>query len=475
MDSDLVYPVDGDGFSPDESFPEYRFASLSNQPNAIYRAVRETFSQTGLDLHQFGTPEWNPLGTFIKPGQRVFILCNFVYHKRFNESDKNFLAKCTHGSVLRAIIDYVLIATGPNGQVCFGNAPIQSCVWENVLKETGAADVEKFYRQHGLGVQAKDLRCFISEYDFWGRELRSKTVETEQIIDVSMGIESWFSTLNGKDNQNSEYRVYDYNPNQTKESHSLSRHHYFINREILNADVVISLPKMKTHEKVGITCGLKGFVGIIGHKECLAHYRFGSPNLGGDEYPYNSRFRYAISRFSDWTSSLNPSLLKRGMQIVNRSILRLLRLTGTIQGGSWYGNDTAWRMALDLAQIAHYCDRAGHMQETKQRNNLILVDGVIGGEGNGPLSPEAINSGILVFSDEVALGDLAVTHLMGWNPVKLPIIREAFTNQKFSLTSQAFNQGEMVYNKRYLQLASLSRMVTYQYKTPDGWYGHVKS
>ena len=50
---------------------------------------------------------------------------------------RDFYAKCTHGSVLRAILDYVLLAL-EEGTVRFGNAPVQSCNWERVLEETGA-------------------------------------------------------------------------------------------------------------------------------------------------------------------------------------------------------------------------------------------------------------------------------------------------------------------------------------------------
>ena len=99
----LRYPPGGDFFSPDEAFPEYRHRHLSSQPNPVYRAVRQALAQAGLDSSRFGSPEWNPMGEFIRQGSRVFILCNFVYHRRVNESDEAFFAKCTHGSVLRAV------------------------------------------------------------------------------------------------------------------------------------------------------------------------------------------------------------------------------------------------------------------------------------------------------------------------------------------------------------------------------------
>ena len=100
-DSGLSYPAKGP-YSPPERYPEYRYPDLSNNGNGVYAAVRQCFVQAGLDAGRFGTPEWNPLGQWIKPAQRVFVLCNFVHHRRPNESQAAFASKCTHGSVLRA-------------------------------------------------------------------------------------------------------------------------------------------------------------------------------------------------------------------------------------------------------------------------------------------------------------------------------------------------------------------------------------
>ncbi|MEM5774103.1 MAG: hypothetical protein AAGU05_03805, partial [Anaerolineaceae bacterium] len=122
-DPSLVYPEATDYFSPDEAFPEYAFEHLSATENPIYRAVRRCLAQAGLDEENFGKPNWNPLGAFIAPGSRVFILCNFANERRHDERLIDFQSRCTHGSVLRPLVDYVLLAVGATGSVSFGNAP----------------------------------------------------------------------------------------------------------------------------------------------------------------------------------------------------------------------------------------------------------------------------------------------------------------------------------------------------------------
>lgn len=108
----IFYPDDKEFFSPSEQYPEYPFAHTASRPNLVYQAVRNYLAQARLDTDYVGTPNWNPLGEFIKNGDKVFVLCNFVYHRRPKESLENFFGKYTHGSILRIVIDNILIATG---------------------------------------------------------------------------------------------------------------------------------------------------------------------------------------------------------------------------------------------------------------------------------------------------------------------------------------------------------------------------
>lgn len=154
----IRYPNGDNYFSPSEYFPEYSFDAVSKLDNPVYRLVRQVLADAGLDRKRFGSPSWNPLGDFISPGNRVFVLCNFVCHRRSMETLHDFQAKCIHGSVLRALIDYVLIAVGGKGNVVFGNAPLQSCIWSSVLADTGADRVVEFYTKEGAPVREEDLR-----------------------------------------------------------------------------------------------------------------------------------------------------------------------------------------------------------------------------------------------------------------------------------------------------------------------------
>ena len=70
-----------------------------------------------------------------------------------------------------------------------------------------------------------------------------------------------------------------------RRTHAPGRHQYLVAREVIEADVIVNLPKLKTHKKAGVTCALKNLIGINGNKEYLPHHRVGGAERGGDCYP----------------------------------------------------------------------------------------------------------------------------------------------------------------------------------------------
>ncbi len=121
-------------------------------------------------------------------------------------------------------------------------------------------------------------------------------------------------------------------------------------RTITVADVVISMPKMKTHHWAGLTLSLKNCFG------CVPGRIYG--------WPKNALH---------W-AGLQPSIL----------------------------------------------DVAGAV-----RPDYAIVDGIIGMEGNGPISGTPIASNVLVFGDDPVATDTVAARLMGFDPEKVPYLAEA--------------------------------------------------
>jgi hypothetical protein len=96
-------------------------------PNPVYTAVLELLARLGLDRERVGTPEWNPLGAFVREGQHVVIKPNLVssrnFHQRYGFDD--FLCCCTHPSVIRPLVDLAWRAVGPRGKISIAEAPLE--------------------------------------------------------------------------------------------------------------------------------------------------------------------------------------------------------------------------------------------------------------------------------------------------------------------------------------------------------------
>jgi hypothetical protein len=442
-------------------------------PNRVYESVRRCLYQAGLDRENFGTPAWNPLGKLVPESAKVFVLCNFVYHWRTGERQEDFWAKCTHGSVLRAIIDYILVAVGEKGQITFGNAPLQSANWEAVLRDTEAEKVLQFYRKRGLPVQAQDLRERIVERDMAGRIVHLRENRATRAARVDLGKESLLEEI--ADAGGTLFRVGEYDARKTESYHGRERHVYEVHRQILESDLIFSVPKLKTHQKVGMTGGIKGCVGAVTNKECLAHHRFGPPSKGGDEYPEDQfGLLELISKFHDlvW-STASRSLAGNALRIIDRNIRRIQRRLGKHIAGGWWGNDTAWRMALDIARIVSHVDSHGRLHDKFLRPHYVLVDGIVGGEGNGPLAPKARSCGYLLLSNNVPCGDYAAALSMGFDPMRIQLIRNAFLLKRYDLSGGEPKDIRVFLNGAEIPLESLADRIPFRFRPPPGWEDHL--
>jgi uncharacterized protein (DUF362 family) len=470
-DEALRYPVGDEYFSPMESFPEYKHEHLSTRPNEVYRAVRSCFELAGLDRENFGSASWNPLGRYIRPGNKVFVLCNFVKHDDQQHGPTRFSAKCTHGSVLRAVLDYALLALQGQGTLAFGNAPIQSCDWPRVLAETGASRVEEFYRSVSPGslpVQATDLRGHVVRNSMLSGFKEPLHSEKGAYVPVDLANESLLDAFyaNGA---SPHLRVLDYDPRRTAECHARGKHVYLLHRQILESDVVLSIPKLKTHEKVGVTAGIKGCVGAVAHKDCLAHHRRGTPKRRGDEYPDRLSFLEPLSALHDLANLQQPGWRKGLAHCIDVLSRKVVRRFSRALGGSWPGNDTCWRMALDLARIITFADPNGRLHPNPQRQHILLTDGIIAGEGNGPLSPSPVMFGYLALADNIAAGDYVNCLAMGFDPMNIPLIRAALSTGDRALVTGAPPQWDLRLNGRRVSPADLSRVFTRRFAPPREW------
>jgi uncharacterized protein (DUF362 family) len=418
-------------FFPDFAFPELVPAGIreTDARNPVYRAVRDALALLGLDKPNFGTPQWNPLRAYVRPGDKVVIKPNLVLHEFGAQKNAHCLA--THGSVIRAVLDYVYLAAGPEASITIADAPLQGADFTRVAADAGLPQIQEFYR--------KTLKCEIRIIDL--RQVHAVIDEDSSLIRsverLSGDPQGYYeinldqaSRLHEVDAAHPRYVVGDYDAAVTNFRHRNAHHSYVVSRTVLDADAVICVPKLKTHSKTGVTVCLKNMVGIIGSKDCLPHHREGKTSHGGDEFPSDYPHRWLFSaRAHDRLQGRVPVPLWRLM----RRFAHVFLGAGTPQNGAgqhatfypsggWHGNDTIWRTVDDLNRILFFYDPArAALQSRPQRRYFALVDGIVAMQGNGPLRGTAKPAGVVIAGDDPLALDIVAATLMGfdWRRIRL--------------------------------------------------------
>lgn len=465
-------------FHPPQLYPEFALAAqITDSHNGVYPMVREGLRLLGLDAAHFDSPSWNPLSELIHPGDTVLLKPNFVLDRNLGGGLPE--AVTTHPSVLRAVADYVLLALQGRGKLIIGDAPQIDCRWDDLISQNGMDVLLAWLREHSRGVKVEliDFRneqASLVHNVVWKRiPLREKT---RAGIAVHLGSESAMDELDPA-------RLYgaDYDRRVTVAAHKAHLHEYVVAPEVLEANVVISLPKLKTHSKVGTTLNLKNMVGINVDKNHLPHFRVGSPKHGGDELP-ESGWDARLDRWCCDVLMSRPWRAKAGKYayVGWRAVRSMLRRVGAVRtpkwaAGNWHGNDTAWRMAVDLNRVLLFADRDGRIHGSPQRRYLSVIDGVIAGEREGPLHPEAYSARAIICGCNPVAVDWIATQAMGFDPLRIPLYQNALEKMKEWLPLWDASKSEIRSNYVPWEQALSEGFAIFDFKPPRGWRGHIET
>lgn len=383
----------------------------------LYQAIE----RLALNLDWAGE-ETGPFGKIIPRGARVVIKPNFVLDH--NQGSGGMEPMLTHQSVVRAVVNGVLKAQP--AEVLVGDAPIQTCDFSALLDLTGlGAWAERLQSTDSRFKGIKDFRRTTARYVNGVRVAQEDILPEDQFVLFDLAAESLLEPIT---QDKDDFRVTCYDPRLMAKTHSRGLHRYLVAKQVIDADVVINLPKLKTHKKAGITCALKNLIGINGNKEYLPHHRLGGKNLGGDCYPGNSRVKRALEYAADQQNLSDSGAMGRVWSGVATQLTRVLNVMGDNLGieGSWSGNDTIWRTGLDLNRILLYGNVDGAMSSTPRRRVIHLADAVVAGQGDGPLAPQPLYLGLLFGGNNAAAVDWFGARLLAYDPQLVPIVREAF-------------------------------------------------
>ncbi|MFX1388567.1 MAG: DUF362 domain-containing protein [Promethearchaeota archaeon] len=467
-------------FNPSEFYPEYPFKEISNNKNYIYEGFRYLLNLMGLDKKNWNNKEWNPLGEIIKLGDSVVIKPNLVLDNLQNQD-----CITTHTSLIRAIIDYVIIALKKTGEIIVGDASLQKCNFETLIQYNGLLKTINFYKSKGINIKLIDFRreeMRINKIKSTSSDKGIEIVKLEgdpkgyKVINLKKGSNLYKLSLN---NGYKKFRVTNYDPKIMKMAHNQLDHKYLISNSIIQADVIINVAKFKSHRKAGITGCLKNSIGINGSKDWLPHHRYGALREGGDEYLKKNASKYLYGKLNDiddiflikytpiYRFLYYPLLFLR---IGLRKLINFVSNDKTLEG-DWHGNDTIWRTIADLNQILIYSDKTGKIRDKPQKKRLYFCDAVITGQSEGPLSPIPVKSGIITGGYDPLMVDFAIASIMNLDYQKIPQLLKLFKIREHSISKYKTTDLLIISNflkwnnKRYNQLTEfLSFIPSYGWK-----------
>lgn len=356
--------------------------AIEHVDNYRLEEVKEALKRCFADM---GLPEVNPLGSVVKPGDKVFIKPNWVASRWRASCDHKDSLYCviTHPAVIEAVADFVAEALKGEGEIIIGDNPSIDADFDELMEFTGIRSIENKYN---VKVSIVDLRPLVCDdlKNYGKRDLmvRHKGDPNGEVV-VNLGKESLFYGIDP-----TRFRgVFD-EREETVASHTGENQLYTFARSLYDADVYISVPKMKTHQKVGATLNLKGLVGTVSNKNQLVHWQVGYPEINGDEYPSKEAY-------------------EQGMKAAVK------------HRGAWPGNDTIWRMVADLYKA----------MRKKERRYFTVVDGIVAGEGQGPFCPTSKNANTLICGEDLLAVDCVTARYMGLDPYKISYLNYFLNNR----------------------------------------------
>lgn len=385
-------------------------------------AVAECIRLAGVDLR-----DW------MRPGETVLLKPNWVKaeHPRCADGWRTVM---TGTAVVEAMARLAWGAMEGRGRIVVADAPQTDSSFAAIDACLGLRAMEARLRAAGIDASVEDLR-----QEEWVQrdgvisERRKLAGDPAGYVAFDLADRSEFADHAGA----GRYYGADYDAGEVNRHHTGGRHEYLLARTAVEADCVVSIPKLKTHKKTGITAGLKNLVGVNGDKNWLPHHTEFGWQAVGDERPagdWKMRVERAAAR---GLRRLNRAVPGLGPLVHGRAHTLGGKLFGeteqVVRSGNWHGNDTCWRMCLDLNKLVLYGRPDGSLGESRRRY-LVLGDGLVAGEGAGPMNPDPVAAGLLLFGTDAASVDAAAATLMGFEAERIPLVRGAFRTRGYAVS-----------------------------------------
>ncbi len=303
------------------------------------------------------------LFSIISPGDTVVLKPNWVLeHHQYRHGEWEQVI--THPAVVTAVLRMVVDHLGNNGRIILADGPELNADFDRILSYQPMDEWKSITDKHNISLQIIDFReeLYIEDKNVTIKKVKlpgdPKGKVVANLLDENSEFFGHLKSKKGYFGAGSDIK-------EANRAHDGSTNLYSVSRSVVEADVFINLPKLKTHKKGGITCSLKNLVGINTYRNYLPHNSIGTPADGGDQFPAaraKSRIESALMPFIHQNILKNSFLAKLFSPVIGLGKMVFGDNRETIRGGSWYGNDTLWRMVLDINKVLFYVNPDGTLR-----------------------------------------------------------------------------------------------------------------
>jgi len=414
---------------------------------------------------------------FVGPGDRIALKPNWVkeHDERYPGPD-HWEHVVTHAAVIEAVARWAASRLQGKGSVTICDAPQTDSSFARIREYCGLDDLIARCRADFPGVEFQLLDLRPEEWRTVDGVTVSKTkLAGDPLGDTHVRLDSASAFVGFQ----GEGRLYgaSYDMAETNAKHNGKHHEYLLCRTPMDADVFINLPKLKTHKKVGVTCALKNLVGINANKNWLPHHTEGTPEHGGDQFPAattRARLEHSwMGAAKRWLKN-RPAMSRLFVPVKKAGRLVFGDTQNVVRSGNWHGNDTCWRMVLDLNKCFFFFDGAGQPRK-KPLRYLTIVDGIVAGEGNGPMSPDPKPCGVILAGTHPVAVDCVAATLMGFDWQKLRLLTNSFQMKELNFVPFQPDNIEVVSNKP-AWTGKLNQLEnTFEFRPHFGWVGAIEN
>jgi len=356
MDNGDLSPV---SFNYDETMTYGDRVPYGSRNNPAYDFVWKTVERLSL-----GTSR-NPLQSIIKPGDTVLIKPNLI---------DSIPGTYTRPEVVRPMID--MAVAGGAARIYIADAGINFIETEQVLDATHYVEMVRRLQKQYPAITIEVLN--LNKLPRWRW--------------VFLGEDSSFYNSGYRDDE----IAFDYGKPLLNHPYYLTADRlgrnprgkssgcYAISDDVLNADVVINMPKMKTHWTMLVTLSMKNLVGCT-VASTYDHQAADGANLARIPHCH-------------------------------------------VHDTNYFRNDIAARVLQDLHKIILYCDKNGRLKKRKQRKYLTVIDGIEAMErSQTPLynskGKRRMNHMVLAGQDPVST-DMVACRAMGYDYRQIPVLKK---------------------------------------------------